>query len=325
MCNDDITEEFIACFSALDSNSSLLCSTLGGILSTSTEAADNSSLTCQTPPLSCEQFDSCSSCLSTDVAMEMGCVWCPCQARCSSSQTSTETAVTVTCPCPTINSTQPEVCFLDRCAIPSCSDCQSEEGCQWLSHRIREDPNTHNGILVSSEVREWGCYSDLIRNVILNQLRLDVAFGTCVPPCRTATSCSSCIGLLSPSAGSATCVWAEYSHECMSSDLVPLACSMGECGPILQECPSPCVSHDTCQRCLMDPSCVWLSTLASGIPRCVDLRDLESGVVNRTDDEVAVYYMCPHGVSCYQHCHGNSETCVQQGGLDGNTDSVSLK
>ena len=72
----------------------------------------------------------------------------------------------------------------------------------------------------------------------------------------------------------------------------------------------------------MDPSCVWLDNLPSGVPRCVEVGELKSGTLNLTEHEIVVYYECPEGVSCYKYCHENSETCIRTGDLGGNVDLV---
>ena len=317
--NSSLAGELIACFNISgsnisDSNTTSRCSNLGGDL----VSTENSLSLCESSPFSCEQFDSCSGCLSTDLALEMGCVWCSCQERCYSLSSSSS------CSCGSShNSTQLDICFLDRCAIPSCTDCQAKGDCRWLSRQIRDNPAVPLGILVNENAMEFGCYSEIIHSVIINQLRFDASVQFCPVPCSSATSCGSCVISSSPAGGPPRCVWAEYSQECMSSDLIPLACSLGNCGPVLSsvdKCPSLCAARMTCQLCLMDPSCVWLNNLENGAPRCVDTRDLRSGVVNQLDNEVIVYNDCPVGVSCYRYCHGNSHRCVVSGTFEDSTE-----
>jgi hypothetical protein len=310
---NDQSNRFISCYniSADDnSNATLHCSSLGGVLLIEN---NSTAISCpNSPPLSCEDIQSCGACLSTDIALELGCVWCFCEGRCIAPSNST-----LNCPnCAVINSTQPDICLLERCSLPSCVDCKSQRGCEWLSRRIRADPDTPNHFLVFN-LPEFGCFSTL-----LNQLGQDYSVRNCPSPCNSATSCSTCVALSSPTAGeSQTCLWAGYSQECLSSDVVPIACSLGDCGPILsttEQCPSPCVSRgDSCELCLMDPSCVWLSNVANGVPRCMDGRDLRSGAVNQTTNEIAVYLgECSLEITCLQFCHGNSELCVEEGSSD---------
>ena len=308
---NDQSTGFISCHNvSADSNATLHCTDLGGVLL----IESNSTAVCPNTPLTCEDFQSCGACLSTDIALELGCVWCHCEGRCIAPSNST-----VSCPnCTTINSTQPDVCLLDRCSIPSCTDCKSQRGCEWLSRRIRANPDAPNHFHIFTNVPELGCYSTFLHREFYIQLGQDYSVRNCPNPCSTATSCSACVALSSPTAGhSQTCLWAEYSQECLSSDLVPLACSLGDCGPILsttEQCPSPCGSRGTCELCLMDPSCVWLSNVANGVPRCVDGRDLKSGAVNQTANEITVYLEeCPFGITCQQFCHGNSELCLEEG------------
>ena len=306
LCLNNNTNNFIACYNASDTNATLLCSNQDGVLSLKN---DNSPL-CR-EPLTCEHFTSCGSCLSTDQALEMGCVWCFCEERCippSSNETN--------CPCAPFNSTVPDVCILDSCSIPSCADCLAEgSSCRWLTRQIRNNPDIPNGILVATPIIEWGCYSNLIHSVIVQQLRVDISMSSCPAPCGTATSCDSCVAMTTPTGGNMTCVWAEYSQECLSTDLVPLPCSLGGgCGPIFSsgdQCPTPCRSRDTCQQCLEDPTCVWLN---GDTHLCVEIGDLDLELSNLPDDVIVYYYECPAGVSCYRYCHGNSETCSLRGG-----------
>ena len=318
---DDQSNGFISCYNVSaddDSNATLSCTSLGGVL-----LIENNSTCPNTFPLSCEDFQSCGACLSTDIALELGCVWCFCEGRCIAPSNSI-----VNCPdCAVINSTQPDICILDSCSIPSsCADCKSQRGCEWLSRRIRANPNVPYQFLVFTSVPEFGCYSTILHLEFLNKLGQDHSVRNCPIPCGAATSCSTCVALSSPTAGdSQTCLWAGYSQECLSSDLVPLACSLGDCGPILstaEQCPSPCVSRSgACEVCLMDPSCVWLSNVANGVPRCVDGRDLRSGAVNQTTNEIAVYLgECSLSIPCREFCHGNSELCIEEG----SSNSVSL-
>ena len=310
---NDQSNHFISCYNvSADSNATLHCTNLGGVLL----IEDNSTtILCPSTPLSCEDFQSCGACLSTDVALELGCVWCYCEGRCIAPSSSA-----VSCPnCTTINSTQPDVCILDRCTIPTCEDCKAQRSCEWLSRRIRAVPDVPNLFRVFSNVPEWGCYSTALHREFVNQLGQDHSVSSCPSPCgNTATSCTSCLALSSPTAGhSQTCLWAEYSQECLSSDLVPIACSLGDCGPILstlEQCPLPCGSHGTCELCLKNPSCLWLSNIANGVPRCVEMRDLKSGAVNQMVNETAIYLEeCPLGITCHQFCHGNSEQCREEG------------
>ena len=289
VCTSNSTNDFVACYGVSDSNAPLRCSSLGGSLIR----------TCQ----SCDQFESCGACLSTDVALEMGCVWCSRNEQCVSPSS-------VNCSGPTVNSSTPDVCYLDRCAFPSCSDCRSP-GCRWLSAQIRASPNVPNSIEVSTNIQEWGCYSDNIHRLIVNELIVDTSISSCYRPCSAATSCSTCVASPSPTGGPVTCVWAEYSQECMSSDLVPLACSRGECGPIVsssEQCPKPCASRETCDSCLMYPRCAWLNNVANKTVRCVAGGDLlKSGILDhQSDDEIAIYFECPQ---CFSNCSGHG-SCV---------------
>lgn len=316
---DDQSNSFISCYniSADSLHATLHCSDLGGVLLIESD----STAVCPNTPLSCEDFQSCGVCLSSDVALELGCVWCFCEGRCIAPSNSA-----ASCPnCSVINSTQPDICLLDSCSIPSCADCKSQRGCEWLSRRIRANPDIPNHFLVFSSIQEFGCYPTILHTEFLIQLRQDHSVTRCSNPCHTATSCSTCVASSSPTAGSSTtCLWAEYSQECLSSDLVPLACSLGDCGPVLstmEQCPSPCGSHGACELCLMGPDCVWLSNEANDVPRCVDGRDLKSGTVHQTANEIAVYLEeCPLGIPCRQFCHGNSELCIEEG----SPNSVSL-
>lgn len=309
---NDQSNGFVACYnmSADDTNATLHCSNFGGVLL----IENGSSAVCSNTPPSCEDFQSCGACLSTDIALELGCVWCYCEGRCIAPSNSA-----ATCPnCTAINSTQPDICLLDSCSIPSCMDCKAQRGCEWLSRQIRATPGIPNHFRVFNNVPEYGCYSTIIHGAFYTQLGQDHSVRSCPRPCNTATSCSTCVALSSPTAGnSQTCLWASYSQECLSSDLVPLACPLGDCGPILstvEQCPSSCLSRDTCELCLMDPSCVWLSNVANGVPRCVEGRDLKSGAVNQTPDEISIYLEeCPLGITCHQFCHGNSELCIEEG------------
>ena len=312
---DGQSDDFIACYNVSDSNATLFCTNSGGVLLIEN---NSTAVVCPNTPLSCADFESCSACLSTDAALKMGCVWCHCEERCMAAPSPSSSAVNLNCSCPTVNSTQPDICYLDRCSSPSCMDCIAQRNCHWFSQRIRAVPNVPNHFQVFINVPEWGCYSSILQREILNSLERDISVDNCPSPCGTATSCTRCVALSSPAAGvQQTCVWAEYSRECLSNDLVPLACSLGgHCGPILstvEQCPSPCVSRDTCELCLMDPGCVWLSNVANGAPRCVETRDLKSGVASQTANEVAVYLeVCPNGLTCRQFCHGNSERCIEE-------------
>ena len=313
MCitTDDQSNDFVACYNvSADSNATLDCANLGGVLL----IENNSTAACPSTPLSCEDFQSCGACLSTDVSLELGCVWCYCHGRCIASS-----SWTASCPnCTTVSSTQRDICLLDRCTFPSCEDCKAQIGCEWLSRQIREDSVVPNLFHVFPNNPEWGCYSTVLHREFVNQFGRDFSVSRCPSPCNTATSCSSCVALSSPTAGdSEMCIWAEYSQECLSSDIVPIACSLGNCGPILstlEQCPSPCGSRGMCESCLMDPSCVWFSNVANGIPRCVETTDLKSGAVNQMANESAVYLEeCPLGITCHQFCHGNSEQCREEG------------
>ena len=324
-CVSNNTDNFITCYNASETNAILLCSNQGGVLSL--ESNDTlSPSSCQLEALTCEQFESCGACLSTDAALELGCVWCICEERCVPASPSDPTSNnTSSCPCATRNSTFPDVCILDNCAIPSCADCQAEGDCRWLSLRIRDNPAVPNSIVVLN-IQEWGCYSNHIHSVIVNQLHFDASVNSCPASCNRATSCDTCVAMMTPSGGNGTCVWAEYSRECLSSDVVPLSCSLGGCGPVLSsgaQCPSPCRSRDTCSECLKDPTCVWLNNEGGNLLLCVETRDVDSVLLDLPNDDVMVYYYeCPLGMSCYQYCHGNSESCLVEGEVSQATELV---
>lgn len=338
VCVDNLqTDQLIACYNAseaMSNSTAAICTECGGFLS-----IEDTSVECERLSRSCEQFESCGSCLSSDLALEMGCVWYLCKEQCVSPPSSSASSLLPNsstieqegdsqCSYTTVNSTQSYVCILDLCALPSCTDCLAERNCRWLPFEIRENPIAFNGIVVATQIPEWGCYSVNVNNGIIRKFERDFSVSRCPAPCSSATSCSSCLLASSPTGGQERCVWAEYSQECLSVDSIPLTCSLGMCGPILsasEPCPTACVSRETCQLCLIDPSCVWVSNVAYGVPRCIELSELRAGTVDQlTEDEVVVYYDCPSGVSCYHYCHGNSERCVETGRvLEQNVEPVS--
>ncbi len=201
----------------------------------------------------CSQFTNCLECLSFDVAMEMGCVWSRCDARCLNSN------ATISCDHTARNyDDQLGVCLIDVCAYASCSECVSDTSCGWSSVSI--GTNLEQERFTVLDFTEWGCYANGLNNALRNELNMPVTVATCPSPCSLATTCSECVQSDSSGAGSFHCVWETFTETCVQLDLSPLLCSEGLCGGFVtnsNQCPPPCSAYSDCAGCQGNTLCAW--------------------------------------------------------------------
>ena len=223
----------------------------------------------------CSNFATCRQCLSVDTARLLGCVWCGCPRLpgvCIA-------AGMDDCSCNVANSSNPGACYLDSCESPSCTRCMESEECRWIGNTIVVNRNDYFIIIVSDVPEEWGCYSSLIQNAIMNRLPdSNTLLPQCPPSCSEATSCTSCVQATNPNAGNVTCVWASYTQQCISPDAVPLLCSEGTCGYVVTnstvgECsvPDPCSKSTSCVSCLQNPRCGWYQPRGQTLGVCSNI------------------------------------------------------
>ena len=238
------------------------CSLVGGVIE---EPAESYSVSCG------EFAGSCGECL---LSHSMQCVWCTCAnyTGCVGSVSD--------CPC----QESVDQCPDDECSSPTCSDCLANQNCFWTRDSTLTSPGG-----------TWKCSSSFNPST---QSMLDV----CPVPCATWQSCSECVQAFSPQGGVLRCGWSAYSDECVSDVTVPLLCSSGECGLIVNttaECPlSSCSLRTTCGECLSVPDCVWTQERGNSDGLCVGVS--ESGTYS--DPEAVHYLECPQ---CPADCSGH--------------------
>ena len=297
-------DDFLGCYNISETNQSLVC--------------EGNNQHSQPSPYSCSQLDAdstcarfsdCEECLTSDVALDLGCVWCDCDVdRCTNS-----------CSCENVARNYTDVkaeCPLDFCSSPSCKDCLNNDLCGWTFIQITRTSVDQSSIRISPVAVEWGCYYNPINALITDRLGYVTTLGVCPLPCSEARTCNDCVQALNPHGGALRCVWSSYSQTCSSPDLVPLLCSTGLCGSVIttqEQCPLPCTSHTDCDSCLHDPVCVWYGEYSDfqAFGFCTDAFTSTSNVTKVTLDRgvsnVQVYYLkCP---TCLNDC-SNHGVCV---------------
>ena len=288
-CISSNNTDFIGCYNTSNPLSLSACNSSNGMF------VPNANSACDLQ-FSCSRFKTCGECLSVDLAISMGCLWCECNERCVDTQQD--------CACggarSVSNSSTPDVCYLEVCKLPSCKECTNHSHCQWLSIEIQRQPTNVNVIIVSRNPIKWGCYDQGIFDIIVKKLpqHANNSLEVCPLSCNQHTSCSTCVVAYSPSGGQLMCVWSSYQRECMTVDTIPLLCAEGQCGAIVstvEQCPQPCSELTTCDTCLQDSQCLWLYDPLSHDISCVDVT--EELVLNETFE--IFYFECP---ICSSNC-----------------------
>ena len=239
--------------------------------------------------INCRDFSDYYHCLSTDIARNLGCVWCTCL------NISTCVNSPLDCPpCSSVNSSHQEVYPSSACEYPSCYKCLNNSNCSWTKIDSVHLPSKGYQRF-SALSNQWSCFS----NELMTTNSITSSRNACPLPCTTWTSCSNCIMSDSPNAGAGSCVWSSYANICVSKDAIPLLCSMGQCGTFSTtntDCPISCSGRWSCDQCLSVPECVWKQDKGKN-GTCVDVGTLED-----TSAMDVHYFVCP---SCADGCNGN--------------------
>ncbi|XP_078593005.1 multiple epidermal growth factor-like domains protein 8 [Branchiostoma floridae x Branchiostoma japonicum] len=229
----------------------------GGI----TQETDGS--TCSLSVLSpqCGNFPSCVECLSShprNPNSMQTCQWCTnCpEGACIASggdcndENSCRVAQRVV--------SQVESCPSMTCEASDCEKCKAFSSCMW-SRQFKRSGETRR-VLSPTPAYDWTCFSRNLLGVSPYEVESAPPM-ECPTPCHEYTTCADCLESKGADGGWQECVWSDSLGQCMSPSYMPMRCTNGICGRVIQHssdsCNKACISNTQCSTCLAHLQCGW--------------------------------------------------------------------
>ncbi|KAK3088685.1 hypothetical protein FSP39_022382 [Pinctada imbricata] len=203
----------------------------------------------------CTSYTECHSCTATYPFFKhenMPCSWCGRSGSCISSKEED-----VECGGSDSHFLTPQSCVDNPCMAADCTRCSRNPDCIWTNRFNKSGEQITIG---NDPIYNWNCFK-IQTNVNDN---LD-AVSTCSPLCHQHSNCKDCLRSPGIEGGSRECVWSFTLQQCLPPAYLPIRCSGGECGTLLQydpeykeeKCPIPCTQHFICAECVKAPGCGW--------------------------------------------------------------------
>ncbi|XP_041369444.1 multiple epidermal growth factor-like domains protein 8 [Gigantopelta aegis] len=218
---------------------------------------------------SCYRYTTCSQCLAVYPqfkAAPIACQWCTNCPEGKCVPRGVDCKAESGCGVSQNVITKAEKCVEYLCSASDCDMCSSIGQCIWTRHFKRSTEIRR--YFDASPKYNWNC----VTATLLTTLTLPspmktfmVKLNNCTQRCYTFTACTTCLTSVGGEGGSRECMWSETLQECMPPAYLPLRCSFGECGYLIDQrvtigveaCPRPCYVYTKCSQCIMKQGCGW--------------------------------------------------------------------